>query len=181
MSVLALLLGYLREGSLDGSNFSTYPRSGDFFTFTFNGTLYEIAVNESGQEFVPLGVTIQVVTEDAETLKIKSQRWDTTFRIAVNSHYPITGDSDARGIADLIDAALSACNCKFPISDYDASPPTPTGLEVTWQKFSRGFWRSELSPKKASATRKFTFDNTAFSGFAQLVLDLDAQYITPLP
>lgn len=174
-SLLALVLAYLRDKSVSPLTlFPTYPRSGEQRSFSFNGSLYSIACLERDQPLLPLGVSIVFVEDQAESSRIESQRWDATIRIFIRSQLAVIGDSDARGIADLIDQALSLCNGKIEIADYDAATPSGTGNFLSWQKFPRGDWKFE--PAEGQSARTSQWRTNLFSGIDQVSLEFMATY-----
>jgi hypothetical protein len=176
LSLLALLVSWLRNGNTNTSGFATYPHTANCWSFIHNGDIYLATESEEGETYIDQGLTIQFTDEAAEYEKVQAQRWDATIRLILRAQHAYVGESETVSIAEKIDEALFRSNGKVLIVDYDASPtPISSSDYLSWQLFRRGAWKEEktlMLPRTKERPRFIT-------EFDQFVMEFVAQYTTP--
>lgn len=157
LSLLALLVSYLRDGTTDVSNFGSYASEQGVYCFTIASELYPITVLEAGQPPLFSGVTI-LFAGDRVVPDTYERFWETQIKVQVNVPRTWVGDSVAQQIAQAIDEALLPE--RVEIYDWLASPATRSGNYLEWTSNPRNDW---------------AFENAA-NGFDQMALEFSARY-----
>jgi hypothetical protein len=161
LSLLALLVSYLRDGTTDTSGFAAYPSEQDIYSFSIGDELYQVTVAEAGQPPLPVGVTILFAGDRAvKTERVRAQPWETQIRIEVALPRNWTGDSLVQEVAQKIDEALWGSRGHVAITDWLAAVPAGDGTFLEWETEPRGDW---------------TFEN-AENGFDRMALEFTAAY-----
>lgn len=149
-SLLALLVSYLRDGTVDTSKFTTvagvggsYPFMDEIWTFTIGSELYQITQYEHFHYSLPLGVTVQFAGDVASSSHAMPRFFTLGVQVTIRMPIKFSGESDAQKIALKIDQALYRVSGKVEIKDYDVNPTVGTGMYLEWQTTQRNEWKFE--------------------------------------
>lgn len=160
LSFVGLLVAYLRNQSVDTTNFTTVSNVSGAFPFGQNcwgfeldsgdGTeFFQVTYGTSAMKPIWRGVSILFGNELPSENHGQPQQVQTSVLVVVKTprSYLPTQDSPAEAVARLIDLALYQNGARLEIKDYDVNPSQsyPSPVFMAWQKVRRGNWESATS------------------------------------
>lgn len=151
ISMMALIVSFLRDGTINSSLFSAvpaatskYPFTQDVWGFTIDGEFLQIILQEASEDPLERGVTLQFGIEQPADSKSMPQRMNLKFGIVVR--VPLTldpsKDSLSQQIALKIDQALYETAGRLTITDYYVDPAVAVTNNpiMSWVKKRRQEW-----------------------------------------
>lgn len=153
-SFTGLLLAYLRNGSVDMTNFTSvvnvsgaFPFGQGVWSFTLGSEVYLLTYGELSDDPIWQGVSVQFGLERPHESHAMPQLVNLDVNVVVRAPitYVPTQESVGLQIAKQIDLALYQNGARLEIKDYDVYPATTTNTFMSWQKTLRGTWAFEKS------------------------------------
>lgn len=160
-SLFAVVLDYLRNGTVDPANFPTFPTTQNAWTFMHNGQLYYFTYTEVGyvsrtgkayQQAAPFapGVTLEFLRDVAEPNQDLPQKCLLEVQFRIKVPWEQVNQGDVFTLQQNIDNALQATNGKILITDFTQAPPVAYGEYLENQSTARGTWDDDLPTKRLS-------------------------------
>lgn len=146
-SLLALIVSYLREATVDTAKFTlvenvsgAYPFVEYVWTFALGAQLYQAVVVELSDTPLPLGVMVQFSIERPDDSQAMPQFYTCDVRVLIRVPPMAVGESVSQQLALKIDQALFRAAGRCEIKDYSQNPAVSTGTYLTWTPVPRGSW-----------------------------------------